>query len=649
MPSKEGGLRRLLPSRPGQNAVTPNNKPPDRQRQLSVAELKTDRDLLVCVLTDAGGRVDGNSVACRFHEDKNPSGSIFGGKTDGSWLYTCHACKWNEGKDTGDVVSVIRKAENIGHEDALERLRALYRFNRRNELLPDAADFAKLTVEIGKHLAKPIVGNAVYADASGRPVMVVVRYESGGKKEYRPFHHDGRVWKVVSAPESLPLYNLPRLKAARRVYVVEGEKCADALIEIGLTATTSAFGAKAAKKTDWTPLAGKDVIIFPDNDDDGDSYARDVKAILERLNPPARVGLAELPGVPKKGDIVDFIDAHDSRGDDELRCMIEAIAAETPVWTPPPLANSDNTLTAPTPALAPPTDSVPDTRPLWQTIADIGELPEYHKGFPPITSGYPSLDSILSGGFRPGSLYIVAGRTGSAKSTLATNIARRVALCGYSVLLLKLEESPAEAVMRMHAAAAQVNLHVLLDGVAARKAFGNELTDGWELLRTLPIRVSDARDLGMIQHTAREHVAEEGRLIVLDQLSMVNTEAYSAYEKASLVSNTLRLLARDLYVPIVAVSQINRVAAKQKKSGKLGANDLRDSGHLENDAAAVLLLDRPSVQPTRSKRDPMLIAVHVCKNRYGRCTDAKNPILLDWWPWMARIEDRTVKPAENVA
>ena len=70
------------------------------------------------------------------------------------------------------------------------------------------------------------------------------------------------------------------------VWVAEGEKTAEALIEIGLVATTSAHGAGSAHKTDWSPLADKRVIIVPDNDAAGEVYAAEVVAILSALPSP---------------------------------------------------------------------------------------------------------------------------------------------------------------------------------------------------------------------------------------------------------------------------------------------------------------------------------------------------------------------------
>ena len=86
----------------------------------------------------------------------------------------------------------------------------------------------------------------------------------------------------MTAPR--PLYRLVELLASSgRVYVVEGEKAADAVASLGLVATTSAGGAKAAAKTDWSPLAGRKVVILPDNDAPGEAYAAEIVRLLSSL------------------------------------------------------------------------------------------------------------------------------------------------------------------------------------------------------------------------------------------------------------------------------------------------------------------------------------------------------------------------------
>ncbi|MFV0920285.1 phage/plasmid primase, P4 family [Ralstonia nicotianae] len=136
-----------------------------------------------------------------------------------------------------------------------------------------------------------------YLDAAGRLIGVVYRYDPPGRgKEFRPWDAKRR---KMTPPEPRPLYNQPGLATATQVVLVEGEKCAQALIDAGIVATTAMHGANApVEKTDWSPLAGKAVLIWPDRDKPGWEYAANAaQAILSAgaktchiLYPPEEAG-----------------------------------------------------------------------------------------------------------------------------------------------------------------------------------------------------------------------------------------------------------------------------------------------------------------------------------------------------------------------
>jgi len=152
-----------------------------------------------------------------------------------------------------------------------------------------------------------------YTDESGEPMGYVLRMETATGKTYRPVSKCPDGWRCKAMPAPRPLYRLTYLPDADQVFVTEGEKAADALAELGLVATTSAGGSHAAKQADWTPLAGKQVVIFPDNDEPGRGYAEDVAELLRALAPRPTVrfmdtGPAGL-NLPDKGDdAVEYIE-----------------------------------------------------------------------------------------------------------------------------------------------------------------------------------------------------------------------------------------------------------------------------------------------------------------------------------------------------
>ena len=152
----------------------------------------------------------------------------------------------------------------------------------------------------------PVTAKWDYHDEDGRLIACVYRYDPPGGKQFRP-------WDVVNrrlkAPESRPLYNRPGIKEADQVVLVEGEKAAQALIDVGIAATTAMNGAKApVEKTDWLPLDGKRVLIWPDKDGPGWQYA--MAAGQAVLAAGARSVSVLLPpdDKPEKWDAADAVD-----------------------------------------------------------------------------------------------------------------------------------------------------------------------------------------------------------------------------------------------------------------------------------------------------------------------------------------------------
>ena len=174
-----------------------------------------------------------------------------------------------------------------------------------------------------------------YLDAQSELVLTIARWNKpDGGKDVWPVSSTGTGWIQKGLPKGqlAPLYRLPELLAAdlaEVVFVVEGEKCADAAAGIGLLSVTSVGGSGRAAGSEWTPLAGRDVGILPDNDEAGAKYSAVVAEILAGLDPPARVRVVNLPGLPDGGgDIVDYLDGQsDSLEPDDLKAGILRLAA----------------------------------------------------------------------------------------------------------------------------------------------------------------------------------------------------------------------------------------------------------------------------------------------------------------------------------
>lgn len=193
----------------------------------------------------------------------------------------------------GDSLEVSLKGETAGlwHDHATGEGGDIFDLIAAHHGLNTQADFARVLEIAGQLVGRaashppkrkkpeapvdelgPATAKWDYLDAAGNLIACVYRYDPApGRKEFRPWDAKRR---KMAPPEPRPLYNQPGVVAAEQVILVEGEKCAQALIEAGIPATTAMHGANApVDKTDWSPLAGKAVLIWPDRDKPGFGYA----------------------------------------------------------------------------------------------------------------------------------------------------------------------------------------------------------------------------------------------------------------------------------------------------------------------------------------------------------------------------------------
>ena len=145
-----------------------------------------------------------------------------------------------------------------------------------------------------------------YQSADGTLIARVYRYDpEPGRKEFRPWDVRARMWR---APDPRPLYNQPAITSARQIVLVEGEKCAQALIEQGVVATTAMNGARAPiDKTDWSPLRSKDVVIWPDRDLPGWDYAESAAKACVAAGSRSVVIVIPPESKPEKWDAADAV------------------------------------------------------------------------------------------------------------------------------------------------------------------------------------------------------------------------------------------------------------------------------------------------------------------------------------------------------
>jgi len=185
----------------------------------------------------------------------------------------------------------------------------------------------------GKQIGGVEVARWLYHDASAKEVLVVVRYQlADGSKSYRQFSKFDTGWKAKGIEKNCPLYRLPEILRAGKdelIVLCEGEKTADAARGLGYVATTSCQGAHSPGKTDFGPLTGHNVVIFPDNDESGEGYRAKLLGLLSQHSPLPIVRVVPLPGLPDKGDFYDFVEARAGKSKEEIRAEVDALIAAT--------------------------------------------------------------------------------------------------------------------------------------------------------------------------------------------------------------------------------------------------------------------------------------------------------------------------------
>ena len=216
-----------------------------------------------------------------------------------------------------------------------------------------------------------------------------------------------------------------------------------------------------------------------------------------------------------------------------------------------------------------------------------------------VKTGFRKLDNML-GGLRPGSLNILAARPGMGKTALAINIASNVAANGIPVAIFSLEMSKEEIGNRLLSSCMDKPINQILFSHRMSDNESRQLEAALQKLSDFPIIVDDNSDSN--PYTMKSKLTElfadsekKPGLIIIDYLQLMTLPGYgkrSRNDEVSQISRSLKLLAKDFGVPIIALSQLSRGAA-QRDDHTPQLSDLRESGSIEQDADTVMFIDRP--------------------------------------------------------
>jgi putative DNA primase/helicase len=342
-----------------------------------------------------------------------------------------------------------------------------------------------------------------------------------------------------------------------RVYVVEGEKAADAGRRLGLVTTTSSGGAAAAHQTDWSPLAGRDVVIVPDNDDAGRKYAATVVAQLLRLRPLPKIRQLKLSGLPVGGDLHDLVAARPTVSGEEIVTMLEQLVARiTPVHPIQPHEESA-IMTSRSESISRSSDTNPRSAPAFAPHAVVTRLDE-------CTS--TRLEWLWPGRVPLGKLTLLIGDPGLGKSFVTLDAAARVsrgqplpALAGEvspaatgpgSIVLLSAEDDACDTILpRLVAAGADLARIEVLEGVRYQRA-----DDG----STHETMFSLQNDLALLEE--RIQARDNCRLVVIDPITayLGRSDSHRNSEMRALLAPLSELAART-GVAVLAVNHLNKM------------------------------------------------------------------------------------------
>lgn len=234
---------------------------------------------------------------------------------------------------------------------------------------------------------------------------------------------------------------------------------------------------------------------------------------------------------------------------------------------------------------------------LKKTFEDLVAIKSDSNGVTGVSSGYFSLDK-MTGGFQKGDLIILAARPSMGKTALALSIARNAAKEGSSIGFISLEMSSEQLVLRMISSEASIKLASLRSGHISSDDW-IKLTDHTANLASLKIYIDDnsMQNILEIRTKARKLMTENKiDLLIVDYLQLLHTTKRheSRQTEVSEISRFLKSLAKELRIPIIALSQLSRgVESRVDKRPIL--SDLRDSGAIEQDADLIIFLYRDSV------------------------------------------------------
>jgi replicative DNA helicase len=245
-----------------------------------------------------------------------------------------------------------------------------------------------------------------------------------------------------------------------------------------------------------------------------------------------------------------------------------------------------------------------------------------------IPTGFKKLDELLAGGLQKSNFVIIAGRPGMGKTSFAMNIAANVAIRKkIPAAILSLEMTATELVFRLLCSEAKKDSNLVRKGIIKPKEWV-DLTTHAGIISEAPIYIDDSPDLNIIElRTRTRRLAHELQtkgqqlgLVVIDYIQRmhgVNPRDTRQQEIAD-ISNAIKSLAKELEIPVIAVSQLSRKPEEKDRDKRPRLSDLRESGALEQDADVVMFIYTPEKKRSEEEVEKTVeTKLYIAKNRNG--------------------------------
>jgi len=244
---------------------------------------------------------------------------------------------------------------------------------------------------------------------------------------------------------------------------------------------------------------------------------------------------------------------------------------------------------------------------MWPTMERIEALQRGGKTITGVASGFTDLDEMTSG-FQPSDLIIVAARPSMGKTALILNIAQYAAIeKNTPVAFFSLEMSKESLVQRMLTSEARVDAQKLRKGMLRDDDFPR-MARAAGILSSAPIWIDDSAGITLLEirsKARRLKVEADIGLLVIDYLQLIQgpNNAESRQQEISMISRSLKALAKELHVPVVALSQLSRAPEQRAGDHRPQLSDLRESGAIEQDADLVMFIYRQEVYDGPTDKD----------------------------------------------